>query len=255
MHHRRGGRCDVNFYRRQHVKETGEEMTLHVHCGGTCVVPKGTQKCAPSDEEPGGPDGPEEDDDGDGDKCGPDVRAALNLSLVRLETLVNHVFSPWQKASLCTAGWVRWDFVELRPGEGVTTDHCPQGKCCDTTVWVGTGCHPDWAVNWSFFGAAARICGYSLFAVEAYLAGTTATQDAIKAVILKLEGVEDPDCYSTSRHIALKNAWLIAGYNQALTGAPIVPPAAPQESAHCGMCPERWQHKGPFGIHWGFYSE
>ncbi len=198
----------------------------------------------------------EGDDDGGGvrDKCGPDVTAVLNLSLVRLETLVNHVLSFWEKASLCMAGWVRWDFVELCQ-DAVTTDHCPRGRCCDRTVRVGNGCYPDWAVNWSFFGAAAKICGYELDDVQTYLAGTTVAQDAIIAIILKRNEVENPDCYSTWRHIVLKNAWMIAGYNQALTGALIVPPATPRESANCGMCPERWQHTGPFGIQWGFYSE
>ena len=47
-----GERCGVDFYRHQHSKETGEERTLHVHRGGTCVRPREGQTCAPSDEPP-----------------------------------------------------------------------------------------------------------------------------------------------------------------------------------------------------------
>jgi hypothetical protein len=95
---------------------------------------------------------------------------------------------------------------------------------------------------------------YSKGTMFAYTVLATVLGDAALALFLKLGQTENPDCYSTPRHIALKKAWAYAAYEAALSGGLIAPPPSPRETAHCGACKERWEHTGPFGITWGSYS-
>jgi RHS repeat-associated protein len=131
-----GGRCRVDYY--STPCGAGQSKPLAT-VKGTCVRPTLQQRCT------GGCEPAEVD------KCGPDVTAALNLSLANLRSLFLNSFSWTQRLWYCTSGLVHWDFGELRDGGGPSMSDCPTpGGCC-----VGTGLCPARSVR---LGGLSCVC-------------------------------------------------------------------------------------------------